>query len=188
MTESTASLLQVVFAGLTFLVFIGIAIVTYNYARYTKRMADTMNREFEFRCRPFVDVRIGLPHILEDYSGFKIPLELLLLAEFPFTVTKTELEIELVVDGKKKTLKLLLAIDRTLTKNDPKLKLCMGPFKHEAVLRCMEARRENPSAREPQIAAFYIYHRNIEGYEELFQRLPVPYRNYYELDKICSSQ
>jgi len=185
MSESTTNLLQVIFAGLTFLVFIGIFIITYLYAQATKRMADIMSKEFELRYRPFVDIRVGLPHMISDYSGFRIPLEILLLGEFPFTLTKTELEIEVFINEKKEILKLIEKLDKTLTRKEQTIKLCIGPFQHEKILHCMEARFKNSNLSAPQITGLYIYHRTVEGKEELFQRLPVPYRNYYELDKIC---
>jgi hypothetical protein len=148
-------------------------------------MADIMSKEFELRNRPFVDIRVGLPHLISDFSGFKIPFEVLLLGEFPFTLTKTELEIEVFTSEKREILKLIEESDKILTKKEQIIKLCIGPFQHEKILQCMEGRIQNPSIKEPQITGLYIYHRNIEGKEELFQRLPVPYRNYYELDKIC---
>ena len=185
MSESTTSLLQVIFAGLTFLVFIGIFIITYLYAQATKRMADVMSKEFELRYRPFVDIRVGLPHMTSDYSGFRIPLEVLLLGEFSFALTNAELEVELFLNGSKESVKLMTVLDKTLIKKEPLTKLCIGPFLHEKILHGMEARLKDSNLSAPQITGLYIYHRTIEGKEELFQRLPVPYRNYYELDKIC---
>jgi hypothetical protein len=182
MTECTANWTQVILSTLTFLVFVGLAIMTYRYARDTKRMADIMSKEFELRYRPFADVRVGIPWLLDDYSGFNIPLEIVLLGEFPFNLTRLALEIYL---GKEDILKAEIEIDKTLTKQNPTLKNCVGPFADERILRYMEKRMKDSSIEEPQLTGLYIYHKNIEGKEELFQRLPVPYRNYYELDKIC---
>jgi len=185
MTESTANWIQVVISGLTFLVFVGLAVITFLYARHTKRMANIMSKEFEFMSKPFVDLRVGLPFRLDDYSGFQIPLEALLLGEFPLTLTKIELEVELGAKDKREILRLSLLADRVLTKNEPSFKNCMGPFAHKSIKDYMEKRMEDTSIKEPELAGLYIYYKNIEGKEELFQRLPVPYRNYYELDKIC---
>ncbi|MGB7061303.1 MAG: hypothetical protein WBF13_03000 [Candidatus Zixiibacteriota bacterium] len=185
MTESTANYIQVAVAGLTFLVFVGLALITLHYAWQTKRMADIMSKEFEFRYRPFVDLRVGLPFLLDDNSGFRIPLEALLLGELPFTVTKVELEIELGSKETRQILKLPVLIDKTLTKSAPLLRSCTGPFAHERILDYMQKRMEDANMREPQLSSLHIYHKNIELKEELFQRLPVPYRNYYELDDTC---
>lgn len=108
-----------------------------------------------------------------------------MLGEFPFTLTKTKLEVEVFINEKKEILKLIEELDKTLTRKEQTIKLCIGTFQHEKILHCMEARFKNSDLSEPQITGLYIYHRTIEGKEELFQRLPVPYRNYYELDKIC---
>lgn len=187
MLESTANLLQVVFSGITLLVFIGLAVITWVYALSTKKMAKIMSKEFKLRYSPLVDLRVGLPFCPDDYSGFKMALEVLLLGEVAFTLTKAELEVQLSAAENKELLVIQLPIDRTLTKNEASLRFCMGPFAHEKIMRYMEARKENPAIQKPDIAALYIYHKNIEGQEVLYQRLPVPYRNYYELDKICSS-
>ena len=104
MPDCTTNLIQVVISILTFVTFLGLAWITYRYAIHTKRMADIMSKEFEVRFRPFVDVRVGIPFMLDDYSGFKIPLEILLLGEFPFRVAKFELEIQL---GEEEILKLV---------------------------------------------------------------------------------
>lgn len=185
MSESTTNLLQVIFSGLTLLVFIGLAVITWIYAVATKKMAKTMSRDFELRYSPLVDLRVGLPFCLDDYSGFKMALDVLLLGEVAFTLTKAELEVQLGAPENKELFVIPLPIDRTLTKSKPSLRFCMGPFAHEKIGRYMEARKQNPAMQEPDIAALYIYHKNIEGQEVLYQRLPVPYRNYYELDKIC---
>jgi hypothetical protein len=185
MSESTTTLLQVIFSGLTLLVFIGLAVITWIYAVATKKMAKIMNRDFELRYSPLVDLRVGLPFCLDDYSGFKMALDVLLLGEVAFTLTKAELEVQLGASENKELLVIQLSIDSTLTKNKPSLRFCMGPFAHEKIRRYMEARKQNPAIQGPDIAALYIYHKNIEGQEVLYQRLPVPYRNYYELDKIC---
>jgi len=185
MTEFIANCIQVVIPGLTFLVFLGLAVITFLYARHTKRMADIMSKEFEFRYRPFVDLRVGLPFLLDDYSGFQIPLEALLLGELPFTLTKVELEVELSAKETREVLKLPVPIDKILTKNDPIFRSCIGPFAHERIPNYMQKRIEDSNTKEPQISSLHIYHKNIELKEELFQRLPVPYRNYYELDKVC---
>lgn len=185
MTESTANYVQVVIAGLTFLVFVGLVLITLHYARQTRRMADIMSKEFEFRYRPFVDLRVGLPFLLDDNSGFQIPLEALLLGELPFTFTKVVLEVELGSKETREILKLPVLMDKTLTKSAPSLRSCAGPFAHERILDYMQKRMEDANMREPQLSALHIYHKNIELKEELFQRLPVPYRNCFELDEIC---
>ncbi len=183
MTESTANYIQVVIAGLTFLVFVGLAVVTLHYARQTKRMADIMSKEFEVRFRPFVDVRVGIPFMQDDCSGFKIPLEILLLGEFPFRLTKFELEIQL---GEEEILKIVLPKDVAVTRHNPALKECVEGFSDERISNYYKARSNDPGKKEIQVAALSLYSKNAEGKEELFQRLPVPYKNYYELDKICS--
>lgn len=183
MTESTANWTQVAISALTFLVFVGLAFITYSYARDTKKMANIMRKEFEVRSRPFVDVRIGIPFMLDDCSGFRIPLEFLLLGEFPFRLTKLELEIAL---GEEEILKLALQKDITLTRQNPSLKRCMEGFSDQKIFSYYEARRKDSSKREIQVSCLNIYCKSIEEKEELFQRFPVPYRNYYELDNICS--
>lgn len=185
MSECTANWLQVVISGLTFLLFMVLAIITYVYARHTKRMADVMNKEFGLRFQPFADVRVGLPWMVQDYSGFNIPLEVVLLREFPLSLTKIALEISL---GEEEVLKPEVKMDRILTKKNPILKECIGAFSDEKIHKYIRARRDDASIKEPVINGLYIYHRTLEGKEELFQRLPVPYRNYYELDKICDVQ
>jgi hypothetical protein len=152
------------------------------YARHTKRMADVMNKEFMLRYQPFGDVKVGLPWILEDYSGFNIPLEIILLSEFPLKLTKITLEICL---GKQQILKPEITIDKILTKENPLLKECIGPFTDARIQKYMIERRDDTSLQEPVINGLYIYHKTFKGKEELFQKLPVPYRNYYDLDNIC---
>jgi hypothetical protein len=121
--------------------------------------------------------------MLDDYSGFKIPLEILLLGEFPFRVAKFELEIQL---GEEEILKLVLPKDVALTKENPTLKECVEGFSDQRISKYYEERKKNPSKKEIQIGCLSIYAKNMEEKEGLFQRFPVPYRNYYGLDKICS--
>jgi len=186
MAESTANYIQIVIAVLTFVVFVGLAVITFCYAKATKRMADIMSKEFELKSKPFVDFRVGLPFMPSDYSGFEIPIEASLLGEFPLTLSKIELEVELGTEDKREMRRLSLRVDKVLSKNEPSFKGCIGPFVHESIKEYMERRREDASLKEPQIVGLDIYHKTIEGKEELFQRLPVPYRNYYELNNICS--
>lgn len=186
MSECTVNWIQVIITVLTFIVFVGLALITRNYARDTKRMADIMSKEFELRYRPFVDLRIGLPFVLDDYSGFKIPLEVILLGEFPFTLTRLVLEIELGMNETRELLKLESMVDKIISKNESTYKSCVGPFADQRISEYFEKRKHNQDISELQIGSLYVYHKTKEGKEELFQRLPTPYRNYYELDKICS--
>lgn len=141
-----------------------------------------MSKEFEVRFRPFVDVRVGIPFMQEDYSGFEMPLEILLLGEHPFRLTKVELEIRL---GEEDILKLMLPIDIVLTRDNPTLKKCIKGFSDKRILNYHESRKNNPSKREIEISYLSIYRKNMEEKEEMFQRFPVPYRNYFKLDSIC---
>jgi hypothetical protein len=145
-------------------------------------MADIMSKEFEMRFRPFVDVRVGIPHMQDDYSGFKIPLEMLLLGELPFRLTKVELETRL---GEDEILKLVSQRDIVLTREKPSLRQCVKGFSDERILHYYEARKNNSSKKPIEISYLSIYCKNMEEKEELFQRLPVPHRNYHKLDCIC---
>ena len=170
MSDSTASLIQggaftpsFVMQLLTFVVFLGLAVITWRYARHTKRMAHIMSKEFEMRFRPFLDVRVGRPHMQDDYSGFKIPLEMLLLGELPFRLTKVELDIRL---GEDEILKLVSQRDIVLTREKPSLRQCVKGFSDERILNYYEARKNNSSKKPIEISYLSIYCKNMEEKEE----------------------